>query len=91
VPADEQQTTGSVNDQVYDVAVRLLARYDDEEDEVRSWVTGSEIARETGLDKDVVLQALRELGSGRLYVNEAANGKDVEVVGVDHRSTEGGT
>jgi hypothetical protein len=76
---------------VYDVAVRLLARYDDEDYEVTSWVTGSEIARETGLEKDVVLQALRELGSGRLYVNEAANGNDVEVVGVDHRSTEGGS
>lgn len=88
---DEQTSAASVNDQVYDLAVQLLRRYDGELSDVRSWVTGSEIAAEGGLDKDLVLRVLRELGDGRLYVNETGDGDDVEVIGVDHRDSETST
>lgn len=85
--SDVEQDSGErVQDTVYESAVRLLTGYFDEEYEVRAWVLGSQIVNDTGLDKAVVMDALRELGDGRLYVNEVAGGHDLQVVGVDHRS-----
>lgn len=74
---------GSTEDVVYESARRLLAERDAKESEVTSWLLGSEVARDTGLDKDVVNEALLALGSGRLRIKMAAAGKEIEVLGLD--------
>lgn len=48
-----------------------------------SSLLGTEVARDTGLDKDPVQQTLVSLGSGRLRIKMAAGGQDVEILGVD--------
>lgn len=72
----------SMQETVYESARRLLAERDGKESEVTSWLLGSEVARDTGLDKDRVLQTLVELGNDRLRVKMAAGGDEVEVIGV---------
>ncbi len=73
----------STEDVVYESVRRLLGERDAKESEVTSWLLGSEVARDTGLDKDVVLETIVSLGSGRLRVKMAAGGQDVEVLGLE--------
>ena len=81
---DEDSRSDDRNEEVvFEAAQRLLRERSMEESEVTAWVTGSEIAHDTGIDKAVVLRALRSLGDGRLHIKSAAADQDVEVLGVD--------
>ncbi|MDX6298720.1 MAG: hypothetical protein QOI51_2577 [Nocardioidaceae bacterium] len=79
----DSRSDGPIEDVVFEAAQRLLAERSMEESEVTAWVTGSEIAHDTGIDKAAVLDALRSLGDGRLHIKSAAADKDIEVLGVD--------
>lgn len=74
--------SSSTEDIVYESARRLLAERDEKEGEVASWLLGSEVTRDTKLDKDVVMQALVALGSDRLRVKMAGGGDEVEILGL---------
>jgi hypothetical protein len=72
----------SVDDLVLDAAKRLLAERSEEETPVQAWVTGSEIAHATGIDKQVVHACLHRLGGHALHISSV--GQDIEVHGVKH-------
>jgi hypothetical protein len=75
----------AVRDAVFREAVVLLEeRADEGFTDVTSWVTGSEIAEATSIEKEAVLAALRSLGAGRLHIGTNDVGDDIEVIGVDH-------
>lgn len=66
---------------VLDAAKRILAERAQEATPVQAWVTGSEIAHLTGIDKHVVHRSLESLGHHELHIANVGN--DIEVHGVN--------
>lgn len=79
----------STEEVVYESARRLLALRDGKEGDAVSWVLGTEVTRDTGLDKAEVLQTLVELGNSRLRVKMASGGDEVEVLGIRGAADDG--
>lgn len=79
----------STEDVVYESATRLLALRDEKEGDAVSWLLGTEVARDTGLDKAVVLETLVELGNSRLRIKMASGGGEVEVLGIRGAADDG--
>jgi hypothetical protein len=79
----------STDDVVYESARRLLALRDEKEGDAVAWVLGTEVARDTGLDRSQVLETLIELGNSRLRVKMASGGDEVEVLGIRGAADDG--
>lgn len=69
---------------VFEATRALLDERVGEASEVTAWVTSTEITERTGLDRDVVLEALEGLAADRLHVTPVPGLDDVEVLGLRH-------
>ena len=67
---------------VFESVSRLFAERAGKEGEAAAWLLGSEVARDTGLDKDAVHEALTALDPERLHTKMVAAGTEVEVLGI---------
>jgi hypothetical protein len=70
---------------VLEVVQSLLGERAREKSEVTAWVTSTEIAEATGLDRDVVVDALEGLSAQYLHVAPVTGTDEVEVLGLRPR------